>query len=343
MQIDSRITYAIIGSLITLLLVFAFNIVFLSNSLVPDTVVSADTTCEDYAAEQQYEPVKQETKQAKKFEPIALEDSPFKEDSSSNKTFIEECDASCVDQTLSNLITGEGLGNDDEINISSDRANQIADLLKDDPSKLAEVQAGLSSIGDQNARDTVLYVFSRLPDDQIQQLARNLSSSQNTRDRVDSLSLLESVASGSLDVQSEIKQIISTENNPDILLKAIKISHNLDPNIVDATTQSRLSNLITSGSNEKIRSAALITKTNIIKNDPALQQDISTALNSSSKRFTEAGLQALDSVLNRKDGSNGLQNNAALRKNVESIANDPNADPYTRVEALNLIQRHYRR
>jgi len=66
-------------------------------------------------------------------------------------------------------------------------------------------------------------------------------------------------------------------------------------------------------------------------------------INSSSKRFTEAGLQALDSVLNRKDGSNGLQNNAALRKNVESIANDPNADPYTRVEALNLIQRHYRR
>jgi len=342
-QIDSRLTYAIIGSLTTLLLVFAFKVIFLSDSLVPDTVVSNNTHCEDYAAERQPEPVREKTSQPKKFEPIALEDSPFKEDSSSKKSFIEECDEACINRTVSSLITGQGLDSDDGISITSDRASQIADLLKNDPSKLAEIQASLSSFGDQNARDTVLYVFSRLPDEQVQQLARNLSSSQNTRDRIDSLSLLESVSSGSLDVQSEIKQIISTESDPDILLKAIKISHNLDPDIVDSTTQSRLSNLITSGSNEKIRSAALITKTKIVKNDPALQNDISTALNSSSKRFTEAGLQALDSVLNSKDNNTNLRNNVTLRKNVEDIANNPNADPYTRVEALNLIQRHYNR
>ena len=342
MQIDSRLTYAIIGSLITLLLVFLFKVVFLSSSLVPDTIVSTDTHCEDVTtvAQQQSTQVKSQVKQVEK---IALEDSPFKEDSKSEKQFVEQCDERCLANTVSSLISGEGLGNEDGISITSDRANQIAELLKDDPSKLAEIQTSLSSFGDQNARDTILYVFSRLPDDQIQQLARNLSSSQNTRDRIDSLSLLESVSNTSFDAQSEIKQIISTENDPDILLKAIKISHNLDPNVVDSTTQSRLSNLITSSGNDNIRSAALITKTRIVQNDPALQNDISTALNSSSKRFKEAGLQALDGLLNKKNNNNNAwKNSSALRQNVESIANDPNADPYTRVEALNLIQRHYR-
>lgn len=345
MQIDSRFIYAIVGSLVTLLMVFAFKLVFLSNSLVPNTIVSTQDNCQDLVTEQQYEAPETKTAQVAvaKTKPVA--ESPREQTKEKDKkSLLNSCDEDCLESTLTGLISGEAFSKDDA-SISSDQANQLAALLKDDPSKLSAIEDSLGSLRDQNARDSILYVFSRLPDDQIQQVARKLSSSQNTRDRIDSLSLLESVSSNNFDAQSEIKQIISTEENPDILLKAIKISHSLDPDAVDTTTQARLSNLIASGSNESIRSAALITKTKIVSNDPSLQTDISSALSSSSKRFTEAGLQALDTVLNkqkRSGNNNAWQTNAALKKNVESIANDPNADPYTRVEALNLIQRHYR-
>ena len=344
MQIDSRLIYAIIGSLITLLLVFVFQLVFLSNSVIPNTVVSAHDNCKDLTAEQNYNSSDSQAYRA----PTQVEstsDNSYNEAAPlENSGILESCDDICVESTIDGFITGTGFSKDDDISISSDRAFQVADYLLNDPSKLSEIQNKLGSLQDQNDRDTILYIFSKLPDDQVQQLARDLSSSKNSRDRVDALSLLQSVSNSNIDVQSEIRQIISTENDPKILLQAIKTSQNLNPDLVDSTTQNRLSDLINTSNDDKIRSAALVTKTQIVKNQPEIQNDISTALTSSSKRFTEAGLQALDNILNkqRNKSNSTWHNNLELRQTVQKIANDPNADPYTRVEALNLIQRHYR-
>ena len=79
-------------------------------------------------------------------------------------------------------------------------------------------------------------------------------------------------------MQNEFKQIISTENDPDVLITAIRASHFLDPDQVDSTTTARLSNLINSSENEDIRSEALVTKAKITKNDPTVETDIANAL-----------------------------------------------------------------
>ena len=149
-------------------------------------------------------------------------------------------------------------------------------------------------------------------------------------------------------MQNEFKQIISTENDPDVLLTAIRASHFLDPEQVDSTTTARLSNLINSSENEDIRSEALVTKAKITKNDRSVETDIANALsNASTKRFTEAGLQALDNMLNdaaksqEDTGGYTIEDNEELQRSVERIANDPNVSPSTRVEALNLIRRHF--
>ena len=345
MKIDSKLIYAVAGSVITLLFVFVFNVLFLSDNLVPTTQNSIALECPDQSAAHEY--ASNETKQQNEPVPTPVSNQVIEDRTEPEvaETFVkDECDEQCVNSLTSQLISGKNLGEDDGFVITSEQANKIADLIQTNPSKLSEFESTLSSLRGQDGRDSILYVFSRLPDDQVEEIARRLSSSDNTRNRVDAISLLSSISNRNPGVQDEIKQIINTEHDPDILLKAIKASHSLSPDNVDSTTRNRLSNLINTGSDEEIRSQALITKMNIVQSDSDLRNDVTTALTSGSTRFKQAGLQALDNVLaKQKNGENSddWSINNELRLNVEKIANDPNADPRTRVEALNLIRRHY--
>ena len=342
MQLNSKPVYAVAGSLITLLLVLVFKIIFLSNSLVPSTQVSTEVNCPPLSEAQHTESDLQTQKTSNLPKPSINEPALTEQQNieKTEKDLINGCDDTCANKLITQFINGNNLTEDDGFNISSDQANKVAQLLNADPSKLTEMENTLRSLKNPSARDSILYVFSRLPDDQVQRVSQALSNSENKSDRIDALSLLESVANTNPDAQNEIKQIIGSESDPDILLTAIKVSHSLNPDSVDSVTQSRLSNLINSSNNDEIRSQALVTKTNIIKHNTDLQSDVQKALTSGSKRFQEAGLQALDNVLGKQKNDVLLSNNE-LRKSVETIANDPNADPRTRVDALNLIRRHY--
>ena len=342
MQLNSKLTYALLGSIITLAFVFLFKIIFLSNSLVPQTVKGTTNTlvekCPVIIEEQQCADKSPITKTAKPDTTIQ----PKVEEKINH--FVKECDEECAKALVEQLISPANITDDGGFSVTSDQANRIAKLLADSPGKLAQIENTLSSSRDQAERDNILYVLSRLSDDEVQQISRKLSQSQSKRDRVDALSLLDSVAQQNPEAQDEIKLIISSENDPDILLQAIKVSHSLSPDNVDSVTRSRLSNLINSSNDDKIRSQALITKTKIVPNNTDLQKDVTLALTSSSTTFKNAGLQALDNALIRQKkntSQSGLRNNSQLKQNVEQIANDPNADPRTRIEALNLIRRHY--
>ena len=341
MQLNSKPVYAVAGSLITLLLVFIFKIIFLSNSLVPTTQVSTPENCPP-VSEAQYTENYYQDKKSPNLPKSSISQPTLTKQQNTEKAeeLINGCNDTCGINLITQFINGNNLTEEDGFNISSDQANKVAELLTSDPSKLSEMENTLRSLKNPSARDSILYVFSRLPDDQVQRVSQALSNSENKSDRIDALSLLESVANTNPDAQNEIKQIIGSESDPDILLTAIKVSHSLNPDSVDSVTQSRLSNLINSSNNDEIRSQALVTKTNIIKHNTDLQSDVQKALTSGSKRFQEAGLQALDNVLGKQKNDVLLSNNE-LRKSVETIANDPNADPRTRVDALNLIRRHY--
>ena len=54
MQIDSRLVYALLGSFITLLLVFIFKLVFLSNELIPTTLLTDEALCETPIEQESY-------------------------------------------------------------------------------------------------------------------------------------------------------------------------------------------------------------------------------------------------------------------------------------------------
>jgi len=48
--------------------------------------------------------------------------------------------------------------------------------------------------------------------------------------------------------------------------------------------------------------------------------------------------------MNRQSNGNAAcdwRSHEDIRKHIENIANDPKAAPFTRVEALNLMRRHY--
>lgn len=349
MKLDIKLIYAALGSITTLLFVFVFKVIFLSDSLVPSTTQPG--VIANCATPQQ------ELTQSVSIEGANTQTSSPRSNAPDDTSKVEQqteitaptCNENCVKTVVSQLIAGNNIGDEDNgesLSFSSNQVSLAAAYLSENPDKIIEIETTLSALRDQSSRDTLLYVLSRLPDDQTQQVARKLAFSENVRDRMDGLSLLQSSVGTDIDVQNELKQIISTENNPDVLLNAIRISHSLDPEQFDSTTENRLTNLISDNSeNDNIRSAALMAKTKIIKNDNRLKTDIVTALNSSSTRFKEAGIQALDSLLARQkrstDGSVRWKDNPEITSHIERIANNPDADPRTRIEALNLIQRHF--
>jgi len=344
MQLDSKLAYAIGGSIVTLIAVFIFNVIFLSESLVPNPAVSS------HGNQVQACPTLPEPEECPVLETAIATSAPTAPQKKKvvvkpkEKTCSDECRLAFVNQ----LISGKGLDDDENnFSMSASQAKSVAQLLQQSPTKLAELENTLSSLRDQSSRDSILYVFSQFPDEEIESVVHKLSSSENKKDRVDALSLLSSVSKKNDVFQSDIKQIISTENDPDILLKAIKLSQSFNPDTVDSVTQNRLSNLIDNSADARVRSQALITKTKLLQNNNELQGDVQKALRSNSDQFKGAGLQALDRVLSQqkkplaKSNGSSWKSNNDLRKSVEGIANDPNADPRTRVEALNLIRRHY--
>ena len=342
MQLDSKLAYAVGGSVITLVAVFIFKIVFLSESLIPETILDNTqvASCPVLPEPQECPVVETRNKEVV----VTTAKSKPKTTLPKENACGDKCGLAFVNQ----LISGKGLDDDENnFSMSAAQAKKVAQLLQQDPSKLAELENTLGSLRDQNSRDSILYVFSQFPDDQIESVVQKLSASENKKDRVDALSLLSSVSKKNASFQNDVQQIISTENDPDILLKAIKLSQSFNPDSVDSVTQTRLSNLIDSSSDARVRSQALITKTKLVKSGSELQGDVKKALRSQSSQFKGAGLQALDRVLSQQkkplaqgNGDN-WQGNTELRNSVEQIANDPSADPRTRVEALNLIRRHY--
>ena len=335
MKTDSRLIYAIIGSLITLAFFFIFKIAFLSDELILDTPVSQQNSNIDNSFhETQTELDQKIEKSAKKTSSDAINNSADKKTDFSLSSTLKQCKENCLYSIIASI---------DPNNVSLEQATQIADFLIENPHILVETQALQSSLKDQTFRNTIVYIYSKLPDGQLQQVARDLSSSEKKSDRDDALSLLRLAANENVDVHSEIKQIITTENDPAILLKAINLSHTLDPNLRDPKTQGRLSNLINTNTNDGIRSVALSTKTKVINDTSELKTDIFTALTSSTKKFTEAGLRSLDTVLDlgETDDNSEWQRSTELRKTLEEISNNLEADSSTRNEALNLIKKHY--
>ncbi len=254
------------------------------------------------------------------------------------------CTGTCIERLTQKLNDGAYLDQTD-IDLIFANTLDIAAILAQQPEQLSNIETSLENPENDQAKDALLFLLSKLPKEQILQSARNLNASNNAQTRIAGLHLLESALGVDQSINTELNFLISTETDKDVLLNAIKIINELRPDDVDSSTRNRLSNVIHSNNNDKLKSAALLAQTSAAIHDEDLREGLGYVLTSQSTDLKLTGLQALDQVLQRQQFQPDRGNwkaDAQFREYVSGIANDQDANIALRIEALNLMGRYYR-
>jgi len=266
------------------------------------------------------------------------------------QTNIEEiptqvCEQDCIQQVVDNMLSGENL--EDEFGGSALNETQIlkvAEYLATKPELINKLEQTLTTTKSQGARDSIVLTFGQLPESHIKRVAENLTSSKQAVDRNDGIYLLYSAAESDIDAESKIRNIIKNDPDDLVALNAIGALQTLDPSFVGDITKQRLTAIFNS-ENEEAQIQALIAKVQLIEISDETKKDISIALNSKSEEFQKMGLRVLEDILGQQSGGS-LQGDWVkdqnLKSTVESIANDIELSPYSRVDALNILNIYYR-
>lgn len=256
-----------------------------------------------------------------------------------------ECDSACVDRVVANMISGDNLSYRNGLAIKRVEGEKAAVYLLNNPEKMFEIEQTLKRLDGQDDRDSILFVFSSLPAKQIMQIAeRLLSSNDKIKNQSDGLSLLTHALQKGEKIDTQLTSIIKNTKDISIAIKAIKIMSETYPEQIEQASSERLNRLIANVDDEKNQSKALLIKVRLFESNNNIKNDIVNALNSESVVFRESGIRALDNVLNRqKKGiiKGGWKSDSQLKATIENIANNTNEKPRARIEALNLIRRHF--
>jgi len=269
-----------------------------------------------------------------------VNDSPF-----SSEATQEKCTQECVNKIISDMVSGENLGNNFGISISDQEAIETAKHLTNKPNTITAIRKTLSKLNGQDARDTILFALSHLPSEQLNDTINYLKNSKNKKDRADALSFIYTTANKITGAEDSLKERIKLESDPSIALNAIAALYSLDKNSVGNLSRRRLTELLKDPElNPEIRANSLVTKSRLFEINNDIRMDIIFALTSPIEEFQQAGIQVLDQILSKQSTGNAAGNwlnNTELKELVESIANDKKMNSFSRVEALNLIRRHY--
>jgi len=319
MKVNANLLFgAIIGSVITFLAVFFLRPTFLTA-----------------------EHISQES--IKQLSPSSAIEEPFQSEPI-DVNEIKECNQDCINKVVKNMIEGKDLHNEYGAAINNLQARKTAQYLIGQPKKVAKIEKTLSTLGVQDARDSILVTFSLLPEKQLKAIAQNLALSNSIRDRTDGIYLLFAATSQDINVDNELKNIIQNDDDHSVALNAIAALYNISETGADSVSKDRLRKIIISDAKDELRSEALVAKTRVFEVNNETKADIKTALNSKSEPLKQAGIQACDDILSRQSSGTASGNwvtDSTLKQMIENIANNTKAEPFTRVEALNLLRRHY--
>lgn len=254
----------------------------------------------------------------------------------------------CLDDCLTNLteqlVSGAYIDGSD-LQLASDNAQRLANYLVSNPNQLLNFEAALDTLNNPQDREVLLFVISKLPKEQLLQSAQRLTYSHAPEDRIAGLSLLEASIGSDTHIAYELNTLIYNETDNDVLMRAFKVIDGLSPDEIDTATLTKLSTLIENGETEKIKSAALMAKISVTKNDEEIRANVSNVLEAQSNNMKLVGLQALDTILARqkyKPEHGNWEQDTEFETQVSNIANDITAQPKLRIEALNLLNRHYK-
>lgn len=254
-----------------------------------------------------------------------------------------ECAIDCLRTLTQKIVAGITLDTSEGVH-ASNNAQKIADLLAGTPDQVLSFEAALSATDNPDGRDVLLFILSKLSKEHLLQSAQRLSYSASVEDRIAGLSLLEASIGSDSDFGQELTTLINSETNEEVLVRAMKIVEELPPETIDSLTHTRLSTLIDHSDSEKIVSAALLAKISFVADDEDVRKNISDVLQVESGNLNLVGLQALGKVLERqqyKPERGNWQQDVDVKENVLAIANNVDASPALRIEALNLVNRHF--
>ena len=256
-----------------------------------------------------------------------------------------ECDLSCVERIVANMISGENLSYRNGLAIKRIEGEKAALYLLSNPEKITEIEGTLKRLGGQDDRDSILFVFSHFPAQQLIQISERLLLPEGkVKDKSDGLFLLAHAFKKGAEIEAQLQRVIKTEQDVSTVLKAVSLISEVYPAKLEEMTSERLDQLITSTDDEVNQSKALLIKVRLFTINDNIKRDIINALNSTSIVLREAGIRGLDGVLNgqSKGRINGAWNaDSLLQETIEAIANNVGEKPRIRVEALNLIRRHF--
>jgi len=264
-------------------------------------------------------------------------------DKTDQRQVHNKCDVDCLRKLTQKLISG-ALSSDLDWDLTSNNAQEIAWHLQENPDQIVELEANFSVMASPEERAAVLFIMSKLPKENLFELAQRLTRANTSQNRIAGLSLLESSIGSGINVTEELTQLINVETNENVLIQAIKIIDELASENIDLATQTRLSDLIEYHGNEQIVSAALLAKISIVTHDEEIRSNISSVLETQSDNLKLLGLQALDKVLSRqqyKPERGNWQQDNEFQEHVLTLANDVEANPAIRIEALRLMRRHF--
>ena len=337
--------------------IFALFVVFITDALLSDPLANASNAyispvCNDTTMTRSYENTDtnstfiSETSQptmAYKHQNLSTNNETNSNSTPDTEVTESECNSDCLD-TLNIALSQSGYINPEHLQLASDHAVEYAEYLQQNPSQLASLELAIAQITDRQQKDTLLFIFSKLPIDSLASTASNLSQSDNIDDRIAAISLFESSMTSSEQTSKQFNNLVQNEKNDKVLIRTLQAFDQLQPSNVDIATLEKVSDLMINGETEQVKKAALFAKINVITDDNLVRDGLFTMLSDSSTDLQLAGLQAADTILARQKYSpqqGDWQSDTTLRDSINRIANNPSASPQLRIEALNLINRHY--
>ena len=145
-------------------------------------------------------------------------------------------------------------------------------------------------------------------------------------------------------VSEHFNKLIQNEQDEKVLIRSLQAIDQIQADALNSDTVNKVSELVSQGDTERIRKAALFAKINMVSDDKEVREGVFSMLEESSLDLQLAGLQAIDSILARQKyqpAQGNWQTDNEILQSINDVANNSNASPQLRIEALNLLSRHF--
>jgi hypothetical protein len=253
------------------------------------------------------------------------------------------CQLPCLEDLHFTFLNSDELS-PESLQLASDNAQDYAHYLLQNPNALQAVETAMYQMTNTQDREVLLYVLSKLPSEKLTSTATRLSSSVNAEDRLAAVSLFDASFASGGKVSEHFNTLIQNEQDEKVLIRSLQAIDQIQADALNSDTVNKVSELVSQGDTERIRKAALFAKINMVSDDKEVREGVFSMLEESSLDLQLAGLQAIDSILARqkyRPAQGNWQTDNEILQSINDVANNSNASPQLRIEALNLLSRHF--